>query len=374
MAYRCVAHNLYTPPPRQPAQHSSPATGIPSSPSFAVSQRRMFQGLPRNEPESEPSQGQSSPPFPSPVQPQPRPPLKGSLQRETPATSNESKHQDIQAHPASSPTTHAAPQINAYTARIALDHAPPIVQGIQLVSPNEMPDRFRSVFPFPLFNAVQSRCYDTIYKSGDNLILSAPTGSGKTAVLELAICRLVSSHKSDCFKIVYMAPTKSLCSERQRDWQAKFCSLGLITAELTGDTDQNQLRAVQNASIIITTPEKWDSMTRKWKDHAKLMQLVKLFLIDEVHILKDTRGATLEAVVSRMKSVGSHVRFVALSATVPNSEDIATWLGRDPIRQHLPAQRQRFGEEFRPVKLQKFVYGIPYTGNDFGFERVCDPK
>ena len=268
----------------------------------------------------------------------------------------------------------ASLQAYAQLKEIDLDHAPPIVQGIQLVSPKELPDRFRSVFPFQLFNPVQSKCYEIVYKSSENLVLSAPTGSGKTAVLELAICQLISSLKSDQFKIVYMAPTKSLCSERQRDWQAKFASLDLQSAELTGDTDQPHLRNVQNASIIITTPEKWDSMTRKWKDHAKLMQLVKLFLIDEVHILKDRRGATLEAVVSRMKSVGSHVRFVALSATVPNSEDIATWLGRDPLRQHLPAQRQKLGDEFRPVKLQKFVYGLPYSGNDFGFEKVCDSK
>ena len=109
-------------------------------------------------------------------------------------------------------------------------------------------------------------------------MVSAPTGSGKTVILELAICRLLIGFKGDQYKIVYMAPTKSLCSERQRDWQAKFSSLGLNCAELTGDTDHAQLRHVQHASIIITTPEKWDSMTRKWKDHAKLMQLVKLFL------------------------------------------------------------------------------------------------
>jgi Superfamily II helicase len=69
---------------------------------------------------------------------------------------------------------------------------------------------------------------------------------------------------------------------------------------------------------------------------------VKLFLIDEVHILKETRGATLEAVVSRMKNIGSNVRFVALSATVPNSEDIATWLGKDATNQHVPAHREKF--------------------------------
>jgi ATP-dependent DNA helicase HFM1/MER3 len=102
--------------------------------------------------------------------------------------------------------------------------------------------------------------------------------------------------------------------------------------------------------------------------------MVKLFLIDEVHILKDTRGATLEAVVSRMKSIGANVRFVALSATVPNSEDIALWLGRDPTNTHLPAHRETFGEDFRPVKLQKHVYGFDGQMNDFAFEKVLDGK
>lgn len=75
-----------------------------------------------------------------------------------------------------------------------------------------------------------------------------------------------------------------------------------------------------------------------------------------------------------MKSVGSDVRFVALSATVPNSEDIAQWLGKDPTNQQLPAHRERFGEEFRPVKLQKHVYGVSYRGSDFAFEAACDPR
>ncbi|QSS63303.1 hypothetical protein I7I51_00360 [Histoplasma capsulatum] len=257
---------------------------------------------------------------------------------------------------------------------IQLDHAPPMIQGIQLVSTHELPDRFRSVFPFPFFNAIQSKCFRPIYQGDSNFVLSAPTGSGKTAVMELAICRLVMNFKDCRFKVVYQAPTKSLCSERYRDWQHKFSSLDLQCAELTGDTDHARLRNVQNANIIITTPEKWDSMTRKWKDHIKLMQLVKLFLIDEVHILKETRGATLEAVVSRMKSVDSNVRFVALSATVPNSEDIGAWLGKDPTNQHLPAHRERFGEEFRPVKLQKFVYGYHSNGNDFVFDKACEAR
>jgi ATP-dependent DNA helicase HFM1/MER3 len=251
---------------------------------------------------------------------------------------------------------------------------PPSVRGIVLVSKEELPESYRSIFPFPLFNAIQSKCFQSIYNTNDNLVLSAPTGSGKTVIMELAICRLLNVLKDERFKVVYQAPTKSLCAERFRDWNSKFSALNLKCAELTGDTDHTQLRSVQTSQIIITTPEKWDSMTRKWKDHGRLMQLVKLFLIDEVHILKESRGATLEAVVSRMKNIGSNVRFVALSATVPNSEDIATWLGKDATNQHVPAHREHFGEDFRPVKLQKFVYGYQSNANDFAFDKVCGSK
>lgn len=257
---------------------------------------------------------------------------------------------------------------------MSLDHAPQMIQGIELISALELPDRFRSIFPFPVFNAVQSKSFSTIYNSDSNFVLSAPTGSGKTVIMELAICRLLKEAKDTQFKVIYQAPTKSLCSERFRDWQKKFSPLNLQCAELTGDTEASQMKYVQSASIIITTPEKWDSMTRKWRDHIKLMQLVRLFLIDEVHILKEARGATLEAVVSRMMSIEAKVRFVALSATVPNPEDIATWLGRDTTNKHIPACRETFGERFRPVKLSKFVYGYQSNANDFAFDKLCESK
>lgn len=257
---------------------------------------------------------------------------------------------------------------------LSLRHAPPLVQGIELVFSNSLPDRFRSIFPFNPFNAVQSKSFNAVYRTDDNFVLAAPTGSGKTVILELAICRLLSTIGSDQYKIVYQAPTKALCAERQRDWEAKFAPLDMRCAALTGDTDSIQLRNVQKANVIITTPEKWDSMTRKWKDRAQLMKLVKLFLIDEVHFLKDNRGATLEAVVSRMKTVRSDIRFVALSATVPNLEDVARWLGRNAATPHLPALQAKFGEEFRPVKLQKYVYGYKCNANEFALDKVCESK
>ncbi|KAK4237802.1 hypothetical protein C8A03DRAFT_15674 [Achaetomium macrosporum] len=251
----------------------------------------------------------------------------------------------------------------------------PVIHGIPLVSLRQaLPDKCRAIFPYELLNAVQSKCFDVVYSTNDNLVVSAPTGSGKTAILELAICKLALDRGNENFKIVYQAPTKALCSEKARDWEKKFSHMSLKCAELTGDTSQAEMRRVGDASIIVTTPEKWDSITRKWHDHRKLLQMVELFLIDEAHILKDARGATLEAVVSRMKTIGANVRFIALSATVPNSEDIARWLGRNHTNQQLPAHREIFGEEFRPVKLQKFVYGFEFNSNDFMFDRFLSQK
>jgi ATP-dependent DNA helicase HFM1/MER3 len=84
--------------------------------------------------------------------------------------------------------------------------------------------------------------------------------------------------------------------------------------------------------------------------------------------LNESRGSTLEVVVSRMKSRGSTVRFVLVSATVPNIEDIASWIGRSDFRDR-PAEVFEFGEEFRPCKLTRHVYGIPKPRqqNDFAF-------
>lgn len=116
-------------------------------------------------------------------------------------------------------------------------------------------------------------------------------------------------------------------------------------------------------------------MTRKWKDHKNLMSLIKLVLIDEVHLLNEpSRGATLEVVVSRMKVIkneSKELRFIAISATCPNMNDISCWLkGFD----NLPAISKVFGEEYRPVKLEKHVIPVNFSGNAYTFDGILNKK
>ncbi|XP_030258651.1 probable ATP-dependent DNA helicase HFM1 isoform X2 [Sparus aurata] len=242
---------------------------------------------------------------------------------------------------------------------------------------SEIPAKFRSVFKeFPFFNYVQSKALDDVLYTGKNFVACAPTGSGKTVLFELAIIRLLmeTSEPWRDVKAVY-TPIKALCSQCYESWKKKFGPLGLNCKELTGDTEIDDFFEIQDSHIILTTPEKWDSMTRKWKDNC-LLQLVRLFLIDEVHVVKDvTRGATLEVVVSRMKAVhasrtaqnpetGLSMRFVAVSATIPNTSDIADWLSNESG----PATYLDMDESHRPVKLRKVVLGFPCSPNQTEFK------
>ena len=87
------------------------------------------------------------------------------------------------------------------------------------------------------------------------LVVSAPTGSGKTAVFELAIVRLMQITPNPLnLKMVYVAPIKALCSERCEDWKTRFAAINLECVEITGDTSDEDYFELQRANIIATTP------------------------------------------------------------------------------------------------------------------------
>lgn len=260
------------------------------------------------------------------------------------------------------------------------------IEVINLRPVMEIPERYHSIFPFKYFNALQSKVFEDIMYSDKQTVICAPTGSGKTVLFELCMVRLLLTTGNNLFKfkMIYMAPIKALCSERYQDWQKKFSGYGLKCQELTGDTEIDDFQELSMSHILFTTPEKWDSMTRRWKDHKSLVQSIRLFMIDEVHLVNDdTRGATLEAVVSRMKTVqvsindeslspGSPMRFIAVSATIPNVNDIASWLDTGIS----PAIGIKCGEEYRPVALRKVVLGYPFhdSQTDFKFDMMLSYK
>jgi len=199
---------------------------------------------------------------------------------------------------------------------------------------------------FSHFNPVQTQAFHTLYHTDEHVLLGAPTGSGKTVVAELAMLRAFASRGPGA-KVVYVAPLKALVRERVADWSRGFCArLGKKLAELTGDHTPDA-RALLSADLIVTTPEKWDGVSRNWQTRPYVRR-VALVVIDEIHLLGADRGPVLEVIVSRMRYVAAaaaaaanasdgsssnirnHVRFVRLSTALANAGDVAAWLGVGP--------------------------------------------
>jgi activating signal cointegrator complex subunit 3 len=93
--------------------------------------------------------------------------------------------------------------------------------------------------------------------------VGAPTGSGKTIMSELAMLRVFKNYPKK--KVIYIAPLKALAKERILDWRIRFGSNDMKKSvlELTGDCTPD-LAALKEADLLITTPEKWDGISRNW--------------------------------------------------------------------------------------------------------------
>lgn len=136
-------------------------------------------------------------------------------------------------------------------------------------------------------------------------------------------------------------------------------------------------KEIEETQVIVTTPEKWDVIVRvvglpRWRccldpcafarmqtrkaGDGSLVSMVRLLIIDEVHLLADERGAVIESIVARtlrlVETSQSVIRIVGLSATLPNYVDVASFL-RVSARGLF-----HFDSSFRPVPLTQTFVGV----------------
>ncbi|KAH7946806.1 hypothetical protein HPB52_004326 [Rhipicephalus sanguineus] len=141
---------------------------------------------------------------------------------------------------------------------------------------------YELLFRFSHLNPIQTQIFHTLYHTDHNVLLGAPTGSGKTIAAEIAMFR--SFNITPESKVVYVAPLKALVRERIADWKVRLEEkLGKRVAELTGDVTPD-FRVITSADVIVTTPEKWDGISRSWHTRGYVKQ-VSLIIIDEIHLL-----------------------------------------------------------------------------------------
>jgi pre-mRNA-splicing helicase BRR2 len=179
------------------------------------------------------------------------------------------------------------------------------------------------------------------------------------------------------FKVVYIAPMKALVQEMVGNFTNRLKHYDMKVGELTGDSQMTK-EQISEASVIVATPEKWDVITRKQTD-TSYTNLVRLLIIDEIHLLHDERGPVVEAILARtirwMEQTAQYVRLVALSATLPNYQDVATFLRVEPSKGLF-----YFDASYRPCGLQQQFIGVTEKKaikryqimNEVCYEKVLD--
>ncbi|KAI5286681.1 hypothetical protein KEM54_006598 [Ascosphaera aggregata] len=193
-----------------------------------------------------------------------------------------------------------------------------------------VPDMARQ-YPFELDTFQKEAVYHL--ENGDSVFVAAHTSAGKTVVAEYAIA-LASKHMT---KAIYTSPIKALSNQKFRDFKNEFDDVGI----LTGDVQINP-----EASCLIMTTEILRGMLYRGAD---LIRDVEFVIFDEVHYVNDLeRGVVWEEVIIMLPD---HVNLILLSATVPNTYEFASWVGRTKKKDIYVISTPK-----RPVPLEHYLW------------------
>ncbi|MAK40934.1 MAG: hypothetical protein CL993_04320 [Euryarchaeota archaeon] len=170
---------------------------------------------------------------------------------------------------------------------------------------------------------------------GKNVLLSIPTASGKSLVAYLTLVHRIGS-KINSRKGIYIVPLKALATEKFKELKELASCMGLKVGIAIGD--RNESADIVDVDILVCTSEKLDSMIRL---KPEIVEEIGVIVADEFHLLHDpTRGPTLEIILSKIFHQEKEVQILALSATVGNSKELASWLDAKLIQ-----------SKWRPVTL-----------------------
>lgn len=187
-------------------------------------------------------------------------------------------------------------------------------------------EQWQPLLPHPTFNPLQQAAVPALLHDNQNLVVVAPTGAGKTQIGMVAALHAHAGGR----KAAWLVPQRSLTDELDQElggWRRAGLRIARLTGEAAVDID-----TIRSADMWVATTEKFEAICRTASLRAVLAE-VGCLIVDEIHLLGDpTRGPVLEAVLTRVRHDGTHVRIVGLSATVANADQLSAWLGARLVR------------------------------------------
>lgn len=184
-------------------------------------------------------------------------------------------------------------------------------------------------------NPVQVAAVKKGLVNGKNILVSAPTGSGKTLIAEIALVKTFTIGGIG----VYLTPLRALASEKYDEFR-KLEEIGLATDITTGDYDK-PAEYLGESDVIIATYERFDSLLRT---KPSWLNRLKTVVIDELHMVSDPeRGPIIEMIIARL--LRRNIQLIGLSATIGNPEELATWIRGELVN-----------SDWRPVTLIEGFY------------------
>jgi helicase len=180
---------------------------------------------------------------------------------------------------------------------------------------------------------------------GRNVLVMAPTSSGKTMIGELAALRATQNGG----RSVFLLPTKALVNEQRDKFERLYGPVGVRTVQATGDFNDEVTALLRGQfDIAVLTYEKFTGLAL---GYPHLLRLISLVVIDEVQTIIDrSRGAWLEFLLTLIKSRGGEgiePQLIALSAVLGDLDGLDSWLGAYLLQR-----------DERPVPLEEGVLDL----------------
>ena len=213
------------------------------------------------------------------------------------------------------------------------------------ISEHKPPETPARIWPFEL-DPFQKVSIASIER-GESVLVSAHTSAGKTVVAEYAIAQSLKNNQ----RVIYTSPIKALSNQKYREFAQEFGDVGLMTGDVTINP---------TATCLVMTTEILRSMLYRG---SEIMREVAWVVFDEIHYMRDkSRGVVWEETIILLPD---KVRYVFLSATIPNAMQFAEWITKT---HHQPCHIVY--TDFRPTPLQHYFFP---AGAD-GIHLIVDEK